>query len=402
MPNLTKRDIDGFKYRGGWDVRWDREGSGSRGTPVPGFGVRIYPSDEKAFVLSYRAKGRKRLIVLGRYGADLTLDQARERARRERVSVGEGIDPLEIKRARGRGKTFGDLQKDFMSRHVEAQKLKTADAIQKRLDRNIPPAWKGRIAASIEAWEIEELHQKIGKTRPYEANRLLANLKTMFKHAPRWKYLEPSSPNPTDGIKKFREHKRKRWVRPEELPQLAKAIDEENNIYARAAVWIFLLTGLRRSELLEAKRKDVDWQRGLLKLPDTKSDEEQYAPLNASALAIMQAIPAVAKNPYLLPGSKKGHHLVNIDKPWRRIRKAAGIEDVRLHDLRRTVGSWMTQADVDLNQIKNALRHANISTTLTYARLGADPAREAMEEHGRQVMAAAGRKGPVRISTKPD
>lgn len=130
----------------------------------------IYPSGEKGFVLSYRTKGRKRLIVLGRYGADLTLEQARERARRERVAVGEGEDPLEIKRARGRGKTFGDLKEDFMSRHVEAQKLKTADATRKRLDRNIPSAWNGRIASSIEAWEVEELHQQIGKTRPYEAN----------------------------------------------------------------------------------------------------------------------------------------------------------------------------------------------------------------------------------------
>ncbi len=80
MANLTKRSIDSFRHRGGWDVRWD--------TAVPGFGVRVYPSGKKAFVLSYRARGRKRLMVLGRYGADLTLDQARTRARKERVKVG--------------------------------------------------------------------------------------------------------------------------------------------------------------------------------------------------------------------------------------------------------------------------------------------------------------------------
>ncbi len=98
-----------------------------------------------------------------------------------------------------------------------------------------------------------------------------------------------------------------------------------------------------------------------------------------------------------MPGAKKGHHLVNIDLHWYRIRKAAGIEDVRLHDLRRTVGSWMTQDGVDLNKIKDALRHADISTTLVYARLGQDAAREPMEDHGRRILEAAGRRGPLAV-----
>ncbi len=100
-------------------------------------------------------------------------------------------------------------------------------------------------------------------------------------------------------------------------------------------------------------------------------------------------------NPYILPGKKEGRPLVNISKAWGRIRKAAKIEDVRIHDLRRTVGSWLSSDSVDLNQIKEALRHASISTTLTYARLGADPARKAMESHGKKVMKMAGNVRPV-------
>ena len=110
----------------------------------------------------------------------------------------------------------------------------------------------------------------------------------------------------------------------------------------------------------------------------------------------MQATPAMEGNPYLLPGAKKGHHL-SIDLPWQRIRTAAGLEDVRLHDLRRTVGSWMTQDHVDLNTIKDALRHADIATTMTYARLGQDAAREPMEDHGRRILEAAGRRGPLLV-----
>ena len=386
---LTQRGIKSATYRGGWDVRWD--------SAVPGLGLRIYPSGKKAFVLSYRAKGRKRLMVLGRYGADLTLDKARTKAGKERGKLGDGIDPLEEKRAAGRGKTFGELIEDFMERHVEAQGLKTAKAIRRRLERNVPASWKSRHADAIEGWEIEELHQRIGKTRPYEANRFLENLRTMYRHAPRWKYVDPSALNPTDDIKKFKERKRKRWVKPEELPPLAKAIDAEPNIYVRAAIWLYLLTGLRKSELLEARRDDVDWERGQLRLPETKAGEEQVASLSAPALAILQALPRQEKNPYILPGAKKGRHLVNIDKPWRRIRTAAGVEDVRLHDLRRTVGSWLTQGGVDLNRIKDALRHAKIETTLVYARLGEDAAKPVMEEHGRRILEAAGKHRPAEV-----
>ena len=136
----------------------------------------------------------------------------------------------------------------------------------------------------------------------------------------------------------------------------------------------------------------MDWNRGFLTLPDTKSGEEQYAVLNGPALAILQSIPKAEGNPHIFVGAKPGGPLTNIDRNWRRIREEAGIEDVRLHDLRRTTGSWLSQAGIELNTIKEALRHASLSTTLTYARLGADPARAAMEEHGRKVIELAGRQ----------
>ena len=122
------------------------------------------------------------------------------------------------------------------------------------------------------------------------------------------------------------------------------------------------------------------------------------APLSAAAMAVLQGIPRQSGNPYILPGRLSGRNMVNISKGWDRVRKAAGVADLRLHDLRRTLGSWMTQAGTDLNVVKDALRHSNISTTLIYARLGEDPAREAFEAHGKQVMAAAGRSGPKEVA----
>ena len=385
---LRQSDITKFQYRGEWDVRWDDK--------VPGLGIRIYPSGKKAFVLSYRESGRKRLMVLGRFGVDLTLEQARDTARKHRVGIKEGVDPLEKRRKAAHGETFGDLADAYLERHAKQHK-KTWKTDEARLQRHIPSEWNGRMVPQVSRDDVARLHRRIGRTRPYEANRTLDLLRLMFNLARLWYFLDPAAENPAEGIKKFHEEKRKRWLKPEELPPLAKAIDQEPNVYVRSALWLYMLSGVRKTELLEAEWADIDWHRGTLRLPDTKSGDEQSAALSAPAMAILQAIPRIEKNPYVLPGRNRGRHLVNIDKPWRRVWKAAKIEDVRLHDLRRTVGSWMTQGGVDLNMVKDALRHQNISTTLIYARLGADPAREAIEEHGRRILEAAGRKGPLAV-----
>lgn len=263
-------------------MRWD--------DAIPGFGVRIYPSGKKAFVASYRTKVRKRLMVLGRYGADLTLDQARDAARTARTEVRSGEDPVETRRKAARGETFGDLSRAYVEDYAEPRK-KSWKADRQRLERNIPAGWKDRDARAIKQWEVAKLHREIGARAPYEANRLLEIIRRMYNIAPTLIAIDGGIENPTRGVEKFRERSRKRWVKPEELPPLAQAIDAEPNIFVRAAIWLYLLTGAPRSELLSARWEDIDWQRGKLRLPDTKSGDEQFVTLNGPALAILQAIP---------------------------------------------------------------------------------------------------------------
>ncbi len=381
---LTKRIIDSFTYNGETDVdvRWDET--------IPGFGLRIYPSGKKAFILRYRSGGRKRLITLGRFGADLTLEQAKDKAVAHRVAVKEGLDPLMERKRNGQGKTFKELANRFIEEHAKLHN-KTWKTDESRINRHVPNSWNSRLLASINREDIGSLHAKMGAMTPYEANRMLDLLRVMFEKARLWYFLNEGSENPATGIKKFKEQKRKRFVTHEELPKLAKAIDGEPNLYVRAALWLYLLTGLRKNELLKVKRRDIDWKRSILTLPDTKSGEEQTVSLSAPAMGILKATPKAEQNPYLLPGRIKGKHIVNIDKAWRRVRANAKMEDLHLHDLRRSVGSWLTQTGQDLNVIKAALRHSNLSTTLTYARLGEDPARDAMEAHGEQIMEVAGK-----------
>ena len=216
----------------------------------------------------------------------------------------------------------------------------------------------------------------------------------MFELSRQWGFVDEGHINPCRDIKLFKEKKRDRWVRPDELPELAKAIDKEKNIYVRAVFWAYLLTGARKQELLQAKRTDIDTTRKELKLEDPKAGKAQYIQLNEPAFALLTELPAIDGNPYIFPGRKAGRPLVNIDRTWRRVRKEAKLEDVWLHDLRRTVGSWLANTGKSLHLIGQVLRHSKPETTQIYARLAEDSTREALEAHGKQIMGIAG-KGPV-------
>jgi integrase len=380
---LTKRTIDAATYEGAGNARfvlWD--------TDPPGFGLRVYASGKKAFVLSYRSNGRKRMMTVGSYGA-LTLDQARTQARAMLAKVETGAtDPLEDRRKATQGETLRDLAAAYMDRHGNAKRSGAED--QRRIDRHILPAWGGRKARDITRADVAALHSRIGRAAPYEANRTLALLSKLFALAEVWGFVPAGHPNPARAIDRFREEKRDRWVTPEELPRLAEAINREPNQSARHALWLYLLTGARKTELLQARWEDVDWRRGELRLPETKAGRVHYLPLSGPALALLRQIPRDADNPFILPGAKPGAHLVNISKPWLRVRSAAGVADVRLHDLRRTVGSWLAQAGNSLHLIGRVLNHSNTSTTAVYARFGQDQVREALEQHAQRLLGVAG------------
>jgi integrase len=430
---LTKRLIDSFVYQGNngkRDVRWD--------ATLPGFGLRIYPNNKKAFVLSYRVNGRKRLMTLGNYGV-LALDQARDIARQHYVDVIKGNDPLEDRKKAAKGETVKDLCVAYLEQHAKVHK-KSWKEDERRIERHLLPIWGNLKVSNIKRADVSALHGKIGKHHPYEANRVLELISKMFSLARRWGFVDENAANPASDIDRFKEKKRDRWVKPDELPHLIKAIDQEKNLYAQAALWLYLLTGVRRSELLHARWEDIDWERRELQLPETKAGRVHYVPLSEAALSLLRRLPKVDGNPYLLPGHKQGKHLVNIDKPWQRVRDRAtvkfwaahsdkqvsgfvagliaklgqeptraeveaaadfdlppGIGDVRLHDLRRTVGSWLAQAGNSLHLIGKVLNHSSPNTTAIYARFAQDQVRQALEDHGKRILGVAGQHSGAEI-----
>lgn len=167
--------------------------------------------------------------------------------------------------------------------------------------------------------------------------------------------------------------------------------ESPENLRLRAAFWLYLLLGVRKSELLGARWEDVDFGRAELRIPETKAGRAHSVPLGPAALAILRELPREPESPFLFPGRKPGSPLQNIDSAWRRIRARAGVEDVRIHDLRRTVGSWLAQAGSSLLVVQKALNHSTYQAALVYARMSEDPVRRALEEHERRVLVAAGR-----------
>lgn len=387
---LTKKAIDVATYSGNGNDRhviWD--------DALSGFGLRVYPTGKKAFILSYRHNGRKRMITIGQYGA-LTLDQAKKEAQKYLVDVIQGDDPLAEREKERTGNTVKQLCAAYIDRH--AIKKKSAHADIRRINTHIIPAWGALKAGAIKRSDVAAIHTKIGKNNgEYEANRVLALISKQFELAELWGFVDEGHPNPARGVQKFKETERERYITHEELPKLIEAIQNESNEAAKQAIWLYLLTGLRKEELLAARWDNIDRDRNEIKIEDTKNGKNHYLPLSMAACTVLDSIPKVDGNPFIIVGKNSGSHLVNVDKPWQRVRKAAGIEDVRIHDLRRTVGSWLAQAGNDLHLIGRVLNHSNVSTTKIYARFGQDSVRTALDRHGEQLLAKAGLKPSAEI-----
>jgi len=261
---MTKKEIDQAKYSGDGisrDVRWDDS--------LPGFGLRVFPSGSKSFVLSYRSKGRKRLMTVGRYGI-LTLSEARERAKKHLVQVTDGEDPLENRNRDKQGMTVAEFSKVYIERHAQPRK-KTWVEDQRRIDKYLIPSIGSHRLAAVTRADIAALHGRIGQDARYEANRILALVKVIWHMADQWGYLPAGTKNPAVGIEPFKEKSRDRFLKPEELPKLAETINQEDSLYVRAALWLLLLTGMRKSEVLTARWEDVDFKREELRLEDTKA-----------------------------------------------------------------------------------------------------------------------------------
>lgn len=395
---LTKRAVDRLRYDldgPGTQVEWDT-GNGS----LKGFGCRVYPTGRKVFVLKYRTlHGRQRLLTLGEYG-ELTVEQARDLAEDKKHEVKRGRDPSEEKRRGREAEQRASTVAAFAPLYIEQIRTKgtpgrrgmrpkkTWREDELRLQRHVLPAWGRRKLEEITRTDVRRLHASIAA--PYEANRVLSLVSVFFKTAVHLGHLPEDHPNPAHGVAMNAEQARERFVTEAEMPRLTEAIAQEPNEHVRGAFLLYLMTGLRRSELCRLTWSDVDTHARTLRLGVTKNGLPHTLPLSDAAMAVLADLPRLLGNDYVIPSPRLPGRPWNPDeltKKWREVRRRAGIEDVRLHDLRRTVGSWLAMSGASLSLVGAVLNHKSVSTTSIYARYQLDAARSALEEHGAKIAA---------------
>ena len=372
---LTKRVVDAAHLPQGNPKKWTWLGD----IEVPGFGVKLYGNGRRVYCLRYRTRsGRQRMLQLGLHG-ELTVQQARDMARKEKVAVLEGDDPQAERQRQAVGLlTVKEMMDKWINEYAKAHRRGWTED-QRRVNRRIVPKLGKLRLEDLTPDVLATWHRRMGQNSPVEANRCLETLRAAWRWAEREGLLAPGLTNPAMRVKRYRERSRDRWLRTEEVARLMESVAKEKDPYVTAAIPLLLLTGLRKRELLGAKWEDVDLARGEIRLPMTKTGEAQVRVLIAPAVELLRELPRMAESGFVFPRpTDPSKPRDDIKKPWDRIRKRAGLTEVTLHDLRRTAGSVMAQEGVPLEIIGKVLGHAHPSVTRLYARLSSENEREAL------------------------
>ena len=351
---------------------------------LPGFGLRVRASGRKYYVVQFRANGRLRRMTLGRHGA-VTPETARRRAMALISEAKDGKDPAALRDKGRKAATMKVLGRRFLEEYVPVHcKPSTAYEYQRPVKFFIDPRIGTRKVTEIQRSDIAELHHGMRET-PYQANRTLGVLSKMFNLAELWG-LRPGGSNPYLHVKRYKEEKRERFLNAEEFTRLGRVLDEiladgSETRSAVAAIRLLMLTGCRLSEIQKLRWQHVDLDAGELRLPDTKTGG-RAVPLAPSAVRLLTSLPRDEDNPWVILGRKQGWHLTDLQHPWRRIRGRAGLDDVRIHDLRHSFASRALALGEGLSMIGKLLGHTQVQTTARYAHLARDT-----------VKASAGRIG---------
>src|SRR6516162_4857791 len=384
---ITKRSVDALMpaVNRVEAVLWDTE--------LKCFGVRVQRGGAKSYILHYRAgTGRGaplRKLTIGRNGSPWTPETARREARRLLGLVETGADPAADKIARQKAPTVAELGERFLVEHAEAKrKSSTAAEYRRLLKKIILPVLAKRKVADVTRADVTKLHHT-NRAAPYQANRVLAVLRKMFNLAERWG-LRPDGSNPCRHVEKFTEKKRERMLSSAELARLGDALAAyDGSPYAGPAVKLLVFTGARLGEVLGLKWKWIDFERGEARLPDSKTGAKTIH-LPPPALAVLAEVRQLEGNPYVIVGAKPGAALVNLEKPWRAIRGAAALDDVRLHDLRHAFASIAASSGLGLPIIGKMLGHSQPATTARYAHLASDPVKAAAAAVAGKIAEAMG------------
>lgn len=362
-------------------------------TKIKGFMARRQ-KDAVSYAIKMRVNGRQRWFTIGRHGNPWTPDTARKRALQILADPSIAEKEAEPKLVR-----FADVAAAFFAVHGPKLKPRTLEEYQRLHRLYLMPAFGSSNIGDITRAQVRAAHAE-WKSRPRAANHALSVLSRIVSWAEddEQGYLNGGM-NPCARIERYHENKRERFLTGEELSRLGAALEKAETEhlvgpYAIAAIRLLILTGARLSEILTLEWSFVDLERSMVFLPDSKTGQKPLM-LNDAALDVLKSIPRFANNPYVIAGQRRGGRLINLQLPWRTVRKLAGLDSVRLHDLRHTFASVAVASGSSLPVLGRQLGHSQPQTTQRYAHLADDPVRQMTEKAGhvlRKALLAEARK----------
>ncbi len=374
---LTKRVVDALSVEKDDTAFWDRE--------LAGFGVRVYATGRKVYVVQSRGPWGPKRVTLGRHG-EMSTDEARKQAALviDRIKRGEetGLKPPEAEL------TVAGLAGRFMRDHAGTHcKPDTARTYRSLIENHVEPALGGMALADVGRAEVSELHHRLRGT-PVVANAAVGLLSKMFKMAEAWG-LVPAGSNPCRGLRRYRTRARERFLTPSEFRRLGRALrdlEAEGRTWAAAvaAIRLLALTGCRRSEILDLHWDDVDRTSGELRLKEAKAGP-RMVPLTEPVKRVLDGVPRSPDNPRVISSKHGKGRLGNLSSYWGVVRERAGLDDVRLHDLRHSYASRALALGESLSAIGRLLGHRHVVSTARYAHLMRDAEKAAAARVGESI-----------------
>ena len=347
---------------------------------VPGFGVRVRPTGARTFVMLRDVGGESRRVSLGPVST-MGIAEARKECL-ARQAVPEPDRETAPKRAVPLLREF--IEGEWKEAHFDRYKPSTRKGVHYLLSSRILPEFGSKKLDRMTGAQLSRWFDAFSRTAPGNANHALALLRQIMNFAVACGYIEK---NPTQGIRPNRRTRLTRFLSREEIGRLHRVLDAqtgENNRQQADIIRLLLLTGCRKGEILRLRWSEV--HRDALFLADSKTGARKV-PLNSQARSILERQPRDA-SPFVFPSPR------NPDRPysdnlalWYRVRRKAGIEDVRLHDLRHTHASHAVMNGVPVPVVSRMLGHSNVRMTLRYAHLGDREIEAAAERIGRSVAA---------------
>jgi integrase len=408
---LTKKIIDSLPQRTKVYIEYDRA--------LSGFGCRVSPSGVKSWIVEYRAhaggrRAAKQRITLGRVST-ITPDAARDAAKEILARVRLGEDVAGHRAILRDSPTIAELAERYLSQEIKpTRKPRTATLYEAYLRNHILPELGSTRARDLSRTDVLRLHRKVGATNPVTANRILNFISGLFRWAAQHDEV-PEALRPAKGITKFREEPRERYLTIDEFERLGCSLRESETVglpwqvddskptakhapkldnrkvmislFATAAIRLLLLTGCRLREILHLRWTEIDFDRGMIFLPDSKTGRRAVL-LPGPALAILYDLPRAGE--YVIAGRGPDRPRHDLQRPWAAISKHARLDGVRLHDLRHSFAAIAAGNGLGLPIIGKLLGHRNVETTSRYAHLDQSPLRRACELIGNDIALAMG------------